>query len=128
MSGAGRLRGEVFAFPFHARRAVTTDSEFAESIIEHAEAMTRLDRGESGPRAYTQALDTLVHTIRVLAVPHVGRSVDRAFYKAIKAASMAVPGVSVELQDGVVTFLVDTRTRQHGFELLNAEQLRESRG
>ena len=106
---------------------MTTDREVAESIIEHAEAITRLDRAEVGPRAYGQALDTLVHTIRVLAVPHVGRSVDRAFYKAIKAASMPVPGVGVELQDGVIAFRVDTRTRQHAFELLNAEQLRESR-
>lgn len=111
-----------------ADRIVTTDREVAESIIEHAEAMTRLDRGEVGPRAYGAAVDTLVHTIRVLAVPHIGRTIDRAFYKAIKAASMPVTGVSVELQDGVVGFLVDTRTRQHAFDLLNAEQLRESRG
>lgn len=106
---------------------MTSDREVADSIIEHAEAMTRLDRGDIGPRAYGVAVDTLIHTIRVLAVPHIGRSIDRAFYKAIKAASMPAPGVSVELQDGVVTFRIDTRTRQHAFELLNAQQLRESR-
>ena len=99
-------------------------AEIAESIVEHAEALTRLDPRRLAASAFDRAVAEHVHAIRVLAVPHVDPLADRAFFKAVKAASLRVPGVFVHIPDGIVEFLVDTARGQVTFELWNARELR----
>lgn len=102
-------------------------AETAESIIEHAQAMTALDASTLGEAAYTDTIDRHVHAMRVLAAPHVDPSLDRAFYKQLKAASAGSSGVFVHFDDGVIGVIVDTASRQHRFELLSPPQV-ERRG
>lgn len=98
--------------------------ETAESIVEHAEAMTRLDASRLDRAAFEAAIAERVHAIRLLAVAHVEPRADRAFFRALKAATLAVPGVFVHLPEGVVELLVDTPRGQVRFELWNAAELR----
>lgn len=104
---------------------MSTYAEIAESIVEHAESMTRLDARRLDAVAFDAAIAEHVHAIRVLALPHVDPLADRAFFKAIRAATPRVPGVFVHIPDGIVEFLVDTARGQVKFELLNARELRE---
>ena len=69
-------------------------------------------------------LEELAHSIRVLAVSHIDPLADRAFFKAIKAATARAPGVYVHIPDGIIEFLVDTARGQQRFELWNAKELR----
>ena len=99
-------------------------TEIADAIVDHAEAMTRLDARRLEAAAFDTAVDEHVHAIRVLAVPHIDPLADRAFFKALKAASMRAQGVFVHIPDGIVEFLVDTARGQRRFELWNARELR----
>lgn len=103
-------------------------SEIADALVEHAEAMTRLDAKRLDAAAFDAAVAEHVHAIRVLAVSHVDPVADRAFFKAIKAASLRAAGVFVHIPDGIVEFLVDTARGQRRFALWNARELREGDG
>ena len=100
-------------------------TETAESIVEHAEAMTRLDARRLDAAAFDAAVAEHVHAIRVLAVPHIDPLVDRAFFKALKAATLRSTGVFAHVPDGIVEMLVETARGQVRFELWNARELRE---
>jgi hypothetical protein len=104
---------------------VDLHDELAASIIEHAEAIAWLDP-HLPARDWNAALSGHVRAIRVLAASWVGAGVDRAFYKALKAASLRAAGVFVHTPGGRVEFLVDTRRGQHRFELLGPRELREA--
>ncbi|TZF91427.1 hypothetical protein [Cognatilysobacter lacus] len=104
---------------------MTGYSDTADAIVEHAEAMTRLDARRLDLRAFDAAIAEHVHAIRVLAVPHVDPHTDRAFFKSLKAATLRVPGVFAHSPDGVVELIVDTARRQVRFVLWNARELRD---
>jgi hypothetical protein len=106
---------------------VSAYSEIADALVDHAEAMTRLDARRLDADAFEAAVAEHVHAMRVLAVSHIDPLADRAFFKAIKAASTRAPGVFVHIPDGIIEFLVDTPRGQQRFALLNARELRESR-
>lgn len=104
---------------------MSTYSEIADAIVDHAEAMTRLDARRLDAAAFDAAVAEHVHAIRVLAVSHIDPVVDRAFFKALKAASSRVPGVFAHVPEGVVEMIVDTPRGQRRFGLSNARELRE---
>src|SRR3970040_2969736 len=63
-----------------ANRMSTTHNvhtEIAESILEHAEAITRLDADGMDPAAYDAAIASHVGAMRLLAVPHMDPQPDR---------------------------------------------------
>jgi len=96
--------------------------ETAESIVEHALAITRLDGRELGADEYDTRYAHHLHAMRLLAAPHVDPSLDRAFLKAITTAAAGAPGVAVRLVDGRLGVIVDSADRQHRFELLSPAQ------
>lgn len=102
-------------------------TDTAESIVEHACAITRLDARTLGEPAYAEAVAGHVHAMRVLATAHVDPMLDRAFFKELKSVSTRADGVFVHFVDGVVNVIVDGRTRQHRFDLLSPSQI-ERRG
>lgn len=102
-------------------------TDTADSIVEHAQAITRLDARELGETAYTDTVARHVHAIRVLATAYVDPILDRAFFKELKAASLRADGVHVHFAEGVVGVIVDGRARQHRFALLSPAQF-ERRG
>jgi hypothetical protein len=95
---------------------VSPYAETAESILEHAESMTRLDRHLSA-RQWAAQLGDHERAIRVLAAPHVAPAVDLAFLRALKAASAGVQGAFVHLQAGAIELLVDTPRGQRALIL-----------
>lgn len=97
----------------------------ADSIVEHAHSLARLDP-HLAARAWNEAVAAHVRGIRLLAAPHMGASIDRPFYKALKAASLQAEGVFVHTPGGRVEFLVETRRGQQRFDLLTPQQLREA--
>lgn len=106
-------------------------TDTAESIVEHACAITRLDAHALGEAAYAERVAGHVHAMRVLATAHVDPTLDRAFFKALQAVSARADGVFVRFADGVVNVIVDNtggqRPRQHRFDLLSPAQI-ERRG
>ncbi|AXK72924.1 hypothetical protein DWG18_11985 [Lysobacter sp. TY2-98] len=100
-------------------------SEIADAIVDHAESIARLGARRLDVEAFDAAVDEHVHAIRVLAVSHIDPLADRAFFKAIKAATARASGVYVHMPDGIVEFLVDTARGQRRFQLWNAKELRE---
>lgn len=101
--------------------------ETAESVVEHALAITRLDARQLGEAGHAAAVATYVHAMRLLAAAHVDPSLDRAFHKALMSAVARAPGVAVRLVDGVLGVIVDGADRQHRFALLSPAQV-ERRG
>lgn len=94
----------------------------AQSILEHAEALARLDA--AGPaRAYEAAVEHHVQAIRVLALSHIDPRPDRAFYKALKAATAGRAEVFVEWVDDSIRVTVEGRGRRHRFTLWNRSQM-----
>lgn len=102
-------------------------SEIADAIVDHAESMTRLDARRLDAEVFEAAVAEHVHAIRVLAVSHIDPLADRAFFKAVKAATARAPGVFAHIPDGIIELLVDTARGQRRFALLNARELRELR-
>ena len=100
-------------------------SETADAILDHAEAMTRLDTRRLDPAAFDAAVAEHVHAIRVLAVSYVDPLVDRAFFKVLKAATMRGSGVFAHVVDGIAELLVDTARGQVKVALWNAREMRE---
>lgn len=94
--------------------------EIAESLVDHARAIARLDARALGDAAFRQAVDEHVHAMRVLAAEHVDPQPDRRFFKAL--AAHAGDGVFVRFEDGVILMLVDHPVRQQRFELVSPTQ------
>jgi hypothetical protein len=105
---------------------VSAYSETADAIVDHAEAMTRLDAQRLDAAAFDAAVAEHAHAIRVLAVSYVDPRVDRAFFKALKAATLRATGVFAHLADGIAELLVDTARGQVKVALWNARELREA--
>lgn len=103
---------------------MSVPEDTAQSIVEHAQALARLDP-HLPARAWNESVAAHVRTIRLLGAPHVDRAIDRAFYRALKAASMQAEGVFVHTPGGRVELLVDTRRGQQRFDLLAPAELRE---
>lgn len=107
-------------------------TETADSIVEHARAIARLDARALGADAYADTVARHVHAMRVLAAAHVDPALDRAFFKALQAAAAGAAGVQVRFVDGIAHVIVDAaaggvRTRPHRFDLLSPAQV-ERRG
>lgn len=105
-------------------------TETAQSVIEQAQAIARLDPIAAGAAAYEAAAAGHVRAARVLAAPHVDPMLDRAFHRALQAAAANADGVYVHFADGVAQLIVDARAagaRQHRFDLLSPAQI-ERRG
>jgi hypothetical protein len=110
-------------------RTTNPYTDTAESIVEHAQAITRLDARALGETAYRDTVARHIHAMRVLATAHVDPMLDRAFFKELKAVSSRADGVFVHFTDGVVNIIVDPAAggRQHRFDLLSLAQA-ERRG
>lgn len=104
---------------------MTGYTETADAIVEHAEAITRLNARRLDAAAFEAAVDEHVHAIRVLGVSYVDPLADRAFFKTLKAATLRAPGVFVHIPDGIIELIVETARGQRRFELWNARELRD---
>lgn len=101
-------------------------TDIAESILEHAESISRLDGAGLDPVAYAAAYASHVNAIRLLAVPHMDPQPDRELMRRLKQLSGTVPGVQVRLADGAIQLIVDAARNQHRFKLWNREQMRKN--
>jgi hypothetical protein len=97
-------------------------AEIAESILEHAQSIARLDR-DMGAAAYDAAYSTHVRAMRLLAVPHMDPQPDRELVRNLRNLSADFPGVYVQMIDGTIQLIVDTASRQHKVKLWNRRQL-----
>jgi hypothetical protein len=100
--------------------------ETAQSVIEQAHAIARLDPARTGARAYAAAVADHVRAARVLAAPHVDPALDRAFHRALQSAAAPSEGVFVHFADGIAQLIVDPRCAgacQHRFDLLSPRQI-----
>ena len=98
-------------------------TEVAESILEHATAIARLDADALGAEEYDATYATRVHAIRLVAVSYVDPHPDRELVRQLRALSGDVPGVFVHLVDGAVELIVDSASRQHKFKVWTRRQL-----
>ena len=98
-------------------------AEIAEAILEHAEAITRLDADGMGEAAYDAAVASHVAAMRLLAVPHMDPQPDRKLVRELRSLSGNIPGVYVQLADGSIQLIVDAAGRQHRIKLWNRQQL-----
>lgn len=101
-------------------------TEIAESILEHAAAITRLDANAIGDAAYEAAYVGHVNSIRLVAVAHVDPHPDRELVRKLKALSGGVPGVFVHIADGAIQLIIDTATMQHKFKLWTRQQIKKN--
>lgn len=105
-------------------------ADTAQSVIEQAHAIARLDPAATGAGAYEAAVARHIRAARVLAAPHVDPSLERAFHRALQAAAATAEGVFVHFSEGIAQLIVDPRcagARQHRFDLLSPAQI-ERRG
>lgn len=98
-------------------------TDIAESILEHAAAITRLDANGMGEAAYETAYASHVNAMRLLAVAHVDPQPDRELVRKLKTLSGNMPGVYVQLADGAIQLIIDTASKQHKFNLWTRQQL-----
>lgn len=101
-------------------------TDIAASILEHAEAITRLDADSMDPAAYEAAVAGHVRAMRLMAVPHIDPQPDRELLRNLKDLSASTPGVYVQLADGAIQLIVDAARRQHKFKLWNRRQLEKN--
>lgn len=105
---------------------MTSDSDIhgdiALSILEHADAIGRLDRAGMGPDAYDAAVSTHVSAMRLMAVPHMDPQPDRQLVRKLGEFSGRTAGVHVRLAEGAILVIVDGASRQHTIRLWNREQ------
>ncbi len=100
-------------------------TEIAESILEHAHSIARLD-SHMGAAAYDSAYANHVRAMRLLAVPHMDPQPDRELVRSLRNLSGGVPGVYVHMLDGSIQLIVDTASRQHKVTLWNRRQMLEN--
>ncbi len=97
-------------------------AEIAESILEHAQSIARLDF-DMGAAAYNAAYATHVRAMRLLAVPHMDPQPDRGLVRNLRNLSANFQGVYVQMLDGTIQLILDAGTRQHKVNLWNRRQL-----
>jgi len=97
-------------------------TELAESILEHAEAIARLDAGHMDDAAYQSAYADHVAAMRLLAVPHMDPQPDFELVRKLRTLSGNFEGVFVHLADGAVQLIIDSVGRQHKVKLWNRRQ------
>jgi hypothetical protein len=98
-------------------------TDVAESILDHAASIARLDSRAMGGAAYDTAVAGHVHAMRLLAVEHVDPQPDRELVRKLKALAGDFPGVFVQLSDGAIQLVIDTASRQHKVKLWTRRQL-----
>ena len=98
-------------------------TELAESILEHAEAIARLDSGRMDEAAYDAAYADHVAAMRSLAVPHMDPQPDFELVRKLRSLSGHFEGVFVHLADGAVQLIIDSASRQHKVKLWNRRQM-----
>lgn len=98
-------------------------TDIAESILEHAAAITRLDAKGMGEAAYEATYASHANAMRLLAVTHVDPHPDRELVRNLRALSGNVPGVFVQLADGAIQLIIDTASKQHKFKLWTRQQI-----
>ena len=99
-------------------------TDIAESILEHAAAITRLDaEGMGGVTGYETGYAVHVNAMRVLAVAHVDPQPDREFVRELRRLAGNLPGVFVQIADGAIQLIIDTASRQHKLKLWTRLQL-----
>ena len=97
-------------------------TELAESILEHAEAIARLDAGRMDDAAYEATFADHVAAMRLLAVPHMDPQPDFELVRKLRSLSGNFEGVFVHLADGAVQLIIDSVDRQHKVKLWNRRQ------
>ena len=97
-------------------------TELAESILEHAESIARLDAGRMGGAAYEAACADHVAAMRSLAVPHMDPQPDFELVRKLRSLSGNFEGVFVHLADGAVQLIIDSAGRQRKVKLWNRRQ------
>jgi hypothetical protein len=98
-------------------------TDIAESILEHAGSIARLDSRAIGDAAYDATVAGHVHAMRLLAVEHVDPQPDRELVRKLKALAGDFPGVFVQLSDGAIQLVIDSLSRQHKFKLWTRKQM-----
>ena len=106
----------------HMSNDDTPQAEIAESILEHAQSIARLDR-HMGAAAYDAAYSTHVRAMRVLAVPHMDPQPDRELIRNLRNRSAHFPGVYLQMIEGTILVIVDTANRQHTVKLWNRREM-----
>ena len=97
-------------------------TELAESILEHAEAIARLDPGRMDEAGYEATYAEHVAAMRSLAVPHMDPQPDFELVRKLRSLSGNFEGVFVHLADGAVQLIIDSARRQHKVRLWNRRQ------
>lgn len=98
-------------------------TEIAESILEHAESIGRLDARGMDEDAYEAAYVDHVSAMRLLAVPHMDPQPDLELVRRLKSLAGGVPGVQVQVADGAIQLIIDSAQQQHRVKLWNRRQL-----
>lgn len=101
-------------------------TEIAESILEHAEAITRLDARGMDAAAYAAAYAGHVSAMRLLALPHMDPQPDLELVRRLKSLSRNVSGVQAQFADGAVQLIIDAVHRQHRLQLWNRRQFQKN--
>ncbi|MBA3486334.1 MAG: hypothetical protein H0T88_03930 [Lysobacter sp.] len=97
-------------------------TDLAESILEHAESIARLDAGRAEADAYDIMYADHVAAMRSLAVPHMDPQPDFKLVRKLRTLSGNFDGVFVHMVDGAVQLIIDSPTRQHKVKLWNRRQ------
>lgn len=98
-------------------------TDIAESILEHAAVISRLDADVIGVAEYEATFASRVHAMRLLAVAHVDPQPDRKLVRQLRTLSGNFPGVFVQLADGAIRLVIDTASKQHKVNLWTRRQL-----
>ncbi|MDQ3288985.1 MAG: hypothetical protein M3Q42_12150 [Pseudomonadota bacterium] len=96
--------------------------DLAESILEHAEAIARLDADRMDEAAYESTYADHVGSMRSLAVPYVDPQPDFELVRKLKSLSGNFEGVFVHLVDGSLELIIDSASRQRKVKLWNRRQ------
>ncbi|MDQ3269440.1 MAG: hypothetical protein M3Q11_04510 [Pseudomonadota bacterium] len=96
--------------------------DLAESILEHAEAIARLDGDRMDEGAYDSIYAEHVAAMRSLAVPYVDPTPDFELVRKLRSLSGDFDGVFVHMVDGALELIIDSASRQHKVKLWNRRQ------
>lgn len=97
-------------------------TDLAESILEHAESIARLDANRMDAAAYETMYADHVAAMRSVAVPHMDPQPDFKLVRKLRNLAGNFDGVFVHMVDGAVQLIIDSATRQHKVKLWNRRQ------
>lgn len=97
-------------------------TDLAESILEHAEGIARLDAGRMDQAAFETTYADHVAAMRSLAVPHMDPQPDFELVRKLKSLSGNFEGVFVHTAEGAVQLIIDSPSGQHKVKLWNRRQ------